>query len=67
MQTTIVVENLTVRFYPWDEELGQFPTNVSKFKVYMRSSKKFCFKSTTSADLYSVHAIFEVPHIFPRL
>ena len=30
----IVVENLTVKLYPWDEEMWQRPMTVSEFKVY---------------------------------
>ena len=31
--TTVVVENLTLKLKPWDEEMGQRPMNVSEFKV----------------------------------
>ena len=30
--TTVIVENLTVKLYPWDEEIGQCPMNVSEIK-----------------------------------
>ena len=65
MQTTIVVENLTARFYPWDEELGQFPTNVSNFKVHMRSSKIF-FTRLQSLLICTVFMPFLRSHIFFR-
>ena len=67
MQTTIVVENLTARFYPWDEELGQCPTNVSNFKVHMRSSKIF-FTRLQSLLICTVFMPFLRSQIFfPRL
>ena len=62
---TVVVENLTVKLYSWDEEMGQCPMNVSEFKVHMRSLN-FCY-TITSTDLCSVHTIFEVPDIFSEV
>ena len=67
VNTRVVVENLTVELYPWDEEMGQCPMNVSEFKVYMWSSDLKKKKITDSIDMYSVHTTFEVPDIFPRL
>ena len=63
---TVVVENLTVKLYAWDEEMGQCPMNVSEFKVNMQSFN-FSFMITTSPDLFSVHTTYEILDIFPGL
>ena len=66
--TTVVVENLTVKLCSWDEEMGHYPMNVSEFwSIYAVFYHYFFYMLTTSPDLHSVHTTFEVPDSCLRL
>ena len=61
--TRVVAENLTMKLYPWVEEMVQCPVKVSEFKVHLRS-----FNVLHDYNFYwslSIHTIFEVPDIIP--